>query len=69
MVHEGVVDTNSNRWTGNNLQRIVKGTNRLGYKKTSEDRPDSIIIKIGQSSEKSPYLGSFAVTQSSVKNL
>ena len=46
-------DTNYNWHTWNNLQRIGKGTGRLGNQRTSGDYPNYRIIKISQIMEKS----------------
>ena len=54
MVHEGDIDTNSNRRTRDNLQRIGQGTGRLKNQRTSGDHPNYSIIKISQNTEKSP---------------
>ena len=39
---------------GTNLQKIGKGTGRLGDKRTSEDYPNYSIIKISQNTQRSP---------------
>ena len=52
MEHEG--DTNCGRSTYDNLQRVCKGTGRLGNKRTRGDHLDYSIIKVDQSTEKSP---------------
>ena len=50
-------------------KRIGKGTGRLGNKRTSEDRPDNSIDKIGQNTEKSPgELKRLVVSQTSEEN-
>ena len=54
MEHEGDSDTDRNWCTWNNLQRIGKGTGRLGNKRPSGDHPDYSFIKISQKTEKSP---------------
>ena len=54
MEHEGDGDTNCIWCTWNNPQRLVKGAERLGNKRTSGDNSDYSIIKIGQNTEKSP---------------
>ena len=54
MEHAGDNDTNCNWFALNNSQRIHKGTERLGNKRTSGDQPDFNINKIGQNTEKSP---------------
>ena len=69
MEHEGGGDTNCNWCTWNNPQRIDKETRRLRNQRTSRDRPNYIIIKIDQNTEKSP--GDFrqlAVSQTPVRN-
>ena len=53
MEHQGDGDTNCNWCTWNNLQRIGKGTGRLGNKKTSVDHLDYSTFKIGQNTDKS----------------
>ena len=50
MEHEGDSDSNYN-WKI--LQRIGKGTGRLGNKRTSGDHPNYNIIKIVQNTKKS----------------
>ena len=47
-------DTNCNWCSLHNPQRVVKGTGRLGNKRTSGDHPDYSIIKICQNTKKSP---------------
>ena len=54
MEHESDDDTNFNCCTWNNPQRIRKGTERLGNKRTRKDHPAYSIIKIGLNTEKSP---------------
>ena len=52
-----------------NPKGLVKGTGRLGNRRTIRDHPDNCIIKIGQNTEKSPgNLRSLAVTQTPVGN-
>ena len=69
MEHEGDGDTSCGWCTWNDPQRIGRETGRFGNKRTSGDRPEYSIIKIGQESEKSPgELRRLAVTQTSVKN-
>ena len=46
--HEGDSDTNFNWCTWNNPQRIGKGTERFGNKRTTEDHLDYSIFKISQ---------------------
>ena len=53
MKQEGDGDTNCNRWTRNNPQRIDKRTRRLRNLKTRWEHPEYIIIRIGQNIEKS----------------
>ena len=47
MEHKGDGDTNCNRRTRNNPQRIVKGTRNLLNQWTTTDHPDYSIIMIG----------------------
>ena len=54
MEHEGDSETNSNRCTQNNPERICIGSGWLGNKKTSCDLLDSSIIKFGQNAKESP---------------
>ena len=64
MKHKGDGDTNYGWCTRNNLQRIGKGTGRLGNKRISGNYPNYSIIKIGQNTKKSPGdLRKLAVTQ------
>ena len=51
MEHESNGDTNCNWCTWNNPQRIGKGTEKLGNKRTRRDHQD-YSIKIGQNTEK-----------------
>ena len=54
--------------TWNNLQKIGKGSGRLGNKRTSGHHSDYSIIKIRQNTEKSPGdLRRLAVTQTLVR--
>ena len=70
MEREGDGDTDCNWCVWNNLKRIGKGTGRHGNNRTSGDHPDYSIIKIGQSTEKSPEdLRRLAVTQTLVKTI
>ena len=63
MEHESDGDTNCNKCTWNNPQKIGKGTGRLRNQKASRDPPDNSITKIGQNTEKNPGdLRRFAVT-------
>ena len=66
MEHESGGDTNYNWSTWNNPVKIVKGTGRLGNKKTSGDHPH-YNIKIGKNT-KSPEDLRFAVIQTPVRN-
>ena len=54
MEHESDGDTNCNRCTWNNSQRMDKGTRRHRNQRTGRDHPDYSIVKIGQNTEKSP---------------
>ena len=66
MEHEGDGDTNSNRCTWNNPQRIDKGSGRHGNNQLSWDHPDYSFIKIGL--KKSPGdLKKLTITQTPVK--
>ena len=50
-------------------KRIIKGTGRLGNKRTSRDHPNYSIIENGQNTEKSPgNLRRLVVTQTPVKD-
>ena len=51
---EGDGDTNSNWRTRYSHQRIGTGTGGLGNKRTSKNRPNYSIIKIGQNTEEIP---------------
>ena len=51
--HESNDYTNYNRCSWYNHRRIIKGTGRLGNKKTNGDHPNYSIIEIGQNTEKS----------------
>ena len=64
MEHEGSGDTNYNWCTRYNPQRIDKGIERIGNKRTGGVHPNQSIFKIGQNIEKSPgNLRKLAVTQ------
>ena len=52
MGHETDGDINRSWCTYDNFQKIGKGTERPGNKKTSENHPDNSIIKIDQNTEK-----------------
>ena len=54
MEHEGDNYTNCDWCFWYSHQRIIKGTGRLGNKRTSEDLPNNYIIEKGQNTEKSP---------------
>ena len=50
------------------LGTVIKGTGRLGKKRTSGDHPKYSIVDIGQNTEKSPGdLKKFVVTQTLVR--
>ena len=69
MEHEGDSDTNCNWSSRNNHQRVGTKAGGLRNQRTSRDYPDCSIIKIDQNAEKDPGdLGSFAVTQTPVRN-
>ena len=69
MEYEGDSDTNCNRCTRNNRQRIGGGTGRFKYRRTNKDHLDYSIVKISQNSESNPEdLKRLAVTQNPVKN-
>ena len=54
----------------NNLERIGKGTGKLGNKMINGAHLDNSIVKIGQNAEKSPGdLGTLAVTQTLVEKI
>ena len=53
----------------NSLQKLNKGSGRVGYQWTFRDHPNYSIAKIGQNTEKSPGgLRRLAVTQTPVKD-
>ena len=54
MEHEGDVYTKYNWCSWYSHGRIIKGTEGLGNKRTSEDNPNNYIIEIGQNTEKNP---------------
>ena len=54
MEQEDDGDTNCKSYARYKPQRIGKGTRRFENKRTSRGHPDYSIIKIGQSTEKSP---------------
>ena len=69
MEHE--IDNNTNPdwcfWLRH--QRIIKGTRRLGSKRTSGDHPNYNVIENGQNNEKSPEdLRRLVVIQNAVKD-
>ena len=69
MNHEGYGDTNGSWYTWNNLQRIGKGTGRLGNKGTSGNHQDQSIFDISQNTEKSlEETRRLAVPQTPVRN-
>ena len=69
MKREGDGDINRGWCTWDNPQRIGKGVERHGNKRTSRDRPNFSIIKIGQNTKKSPGdLRGLAVTQTPGRN-
>ena len=69
MQHEGDGDTNSNWCTRSGHQRIDKGSGGLRKKRTSGNRPNYNISKIGYNIEESPGdLRRLAVTQTPVRN-
>ena len=69
MEHEFDGDTNCCWCTWNNLQRIGKGTGRLGNLRTIRDYPECSIVEIGQNIKKRPAdLRRLDVTQTPVRN-
>ena len=54
MEHNGDADTNCNLCTLNCPQRLGKGTEKVGNRRTTLDPLNYSIIKIGQNTEKSP---------------
>ena len=69
MKHESDVYTNHNWRPWYSHRRIIKGSRRLGKKRTRGDHPNYYIIVIGQNTEKSPEdLRRLAVTQTSLKD-
>ena len=52
--HGDDCDTNCNWCTQNDPQRLVKGTGRVGNRKSSRDHPNYDIVYIGQNTAKSP---------------
>ena len=69
MEHESVGVTNYNWSTRNGPQRLDKGTERVGNRRTCLDRRNYSIAKIGQNTEKNPGdLRRFAVAPISVKD-
>ena len=66
MEYESDSDTNCNWGTWNNSQRIGKGIERFGNKRTNGNHPDYSIIK---NTKKSPeVLRRLAVTQTPMKH-
>ena len=62
--HESDSDTNSNLSTWIGLQKLVKGSERVGHQRMNQDHPDNSIVEISQNTEKSPReLKRLAVTQ------
>ena len=69
MKYERDSDTNCNWCTSNDPQRLGKGTERLGNKRTSRDDLNYSIIKISQNIQESPGdLRRLDVTQTPVKD-
>ena len=67
--HEGDYYTNCDWCFWYSHQRILKGTEGLGNKRTSGDHPNNYIIENGQNTEKSPGdLRRLAVTQTPMKD-
>ena len=54
MEHEGDSDTNCNWCTWNNLQKFDREIRRLRNQRSSRERLNNSIIKIGQNTEKNP---------------
>ena len=54
MKHEYDCDTNCNRYTRNDPQRLGKGAGSIGSRRNSINHPNYNIVKIGRNSEKRP---------------
>ena len=69
MEHESDGDTNCNRCTRYNYQRIDTGTGGLENKRTNGHHPNYSIVEIGQNTKENPgNLRKLAVTQIPVEN-
>ena len=62
-------ETSCNYYTRNDTQRLAKGTGRVGNRRTSRNRLNYSIFKIGQNTEKNTgELRRLSVTQTPVKD-